>query len=131
PNRQAVAFTALLGRSTRFRRPDGPYPVHPSVPVLGRWLTFFADRAGYPGSCLLLAATEALALHWASGQSDLEDANLAALLGWIDPPPGVSGAQAAQEAEDPLIWPPAGPATDPGFDNEVLAPAIDAYGGSP
>ncbi|SDR17785.1 hypothetical protein SAMN04489764_3887 [Thermostaphylospora chromogena] len=131
PNRQAVAFTALLGRSTRFRRPDGPYPVHPSVPVLGRWLTFFADRAGYPGSCLLLAATEALALHWASGQSDLEDANLAALLGWIDPPPGVSGAQAAQEAEDPLIWPPAGPATDPGFDNEVLAPAIDAYAGSP
>jgi hypothetical protein len=131
PNGQAAAFTGLLGRSTRFRRADGPYPVHPSVPVLGRWLTFFAERAAYPGSCLLLPATDALALHWASGQSSLEDANLAALLGWIDPPAGMTGPGAAQEAEDPLIWPPAGPATDPGFDNEVLGPAIEAYAKAP
>ncbi|GAA5077547.1 hypothetical protein HNP84_004056 [Thermocatellispora tengchongensis] len=131
PNRQGVAFTGLLGRSTRFRRPDGPFPVHPSVPVLGRWLTFFAERASYPGSSLTLAATDALAMHWASGQSDLEDANLAALMGWIDPPPGRTGLQAAEEAEDPLLWPPAGPATDPGFDNEVLAPAIEAYAEAP
>lgn len=131
PNRQALEFTALLGRSTRFRRPDGPVPVSPSVPVLGRWLTFFADRAAHPGSSLLLAATDALSLHWASGQSELEDANLAALLGWIDPPPGMTGAQAALLAEDPRVWPPAGPDTDPGFDNEVLAPAIAAYDEAP
>ncbi|GLW06572.1 hypothetical protein Misp01_17020 [Microtetraspora sp. NBRC 13810] len=127
PNAQAAAFTGLLGRSTRFRRAEGPHAVHPSVPFLGRWLTYFADRAKYPGSSLLLTATDALGLHWATGQSGLEDANLAALMGWIDPPPGLTGPRAAQEAEDPLIWPPAGPATDPGFDNEVLAPAIDAY----
>ncbi|MDP9870034.1 MULTISPECIES: hypothetical protein [Streptosporangium] len=131
PNRPAAAFTGLLGRSTRFRRADGPYPVHPSVPLLGRWLTYFADRSRQPGSCLLLVATEALSMHWATGQSGLEDANLAALLGWIAPPPGMSGRRAAEEAEDPLLWPPAGPATDPGFDNEVLGPAVRAYEEAP
>ncbi|MBG0818850.1 hypothetical protein [Planomonospora sp. ID82291] len=131
PNRPAAEFTGLLGRSTRFRRADGPYPVHPSVPLLGRWLTYFADRSRQPGSSLLLAATEALGAHWATGQSALEDANLAALLGWIDPPAGTTGQRAAEEAEDPLLWPPAGPATDPGFDNEVLAPAVQAYEEAP
>ena len=62
-----------------------------AVPVLGRWLTWLAERAEVPGSCVLLAATRALALHWASGQSDVEDQNLATLLGWIDPPAGLTG----------------------------------------
>jgi hypothetical protein len=119
PNPAGVAFTRLLGRSTRFRRADGPYPVPETVPLLGRWLTYFAERAAYPGSSLMPAATEELGRHWASGQSSLEDANLAALLGWITEGP-------SDDAEDPLIWPPAGPATDPGFDAEVLAPAIES-----
>ncbi|MEU4578525.1 hypothetical protein ACBI99_26745 [Nonomuraea sp. ATR24] len=119
PNRAGVAFTRLLGRSTRFRRTDGPYPVPQGVPLLGRWLTYFAERAAYPGSSLAMAATEELARHWASGQSALEDANLAALVAWITTGP-------SDEAEDPLVWPPAGPATDPGFDAEVLAPAMES-----
>ena len=127
PNAAAVRFLALLGRSTRFRRTDGEYPVPPNVPLLGRWLTFLAERAETPGSATLLALTDALAVHWASGQSALEDQNLAALLAWIDPPAGSSGADAARAAEDPSVWPPAGPATDPGFDTDVLAPAIRAY----
>ncbi|TDD55324.1 hypothetical protein E1286_03825 [Nonomuraea terrae] len=122
PNQGGMAFVRLLGRSTRFRRTDGPYPVPESVPLLGRWLTYFAERAAYPGSSLMLAATDELGRHWASGQSSLEDANLAALLSWITTGP-------SDDAEDPLVWPPAGPATDPGFDAEVLAPAIE--GGSP
>lgn len=126
PNPAAVGFVRLLGRSTRFRRPDGEHPVGPAVPVLGRWLTFLAERAEVPGSCLMLAATQALSLHWASGQSAVEDLNLAALMGWIDPPAGLTGRQAAAAAEDPLAWPPAGPATDPTFDNEVLAQLIAA-----
>ena len=126
PNRAGIGFVRLLGRSTRFRRSTGEYAVDPEVPVLGRWLTFLAERAEHPGSCLLLAATDALALHWASGQSSTEDLNLAALLGWIDPPRGMTGPEAAAAAEDPLTWPPAGPATDPTFDNEVLAPLIAA-----
>jgi hypothetical protein len=79
----------------------------------------------------MLAMTEALTLHWATGQSAVEDLHLPAVLGWIDPPPGLDGAQAAARAEDPTICPPAGPATDPEFDNTVLAPAIAAYDAAP
>ncbi len=126
PNRGGIGFVQLFGRSTRFRRTDGEYAVAPTVPDLGRWLTFLAERAEHPGSSLLLAATDMLAMHWASGQSAVEDQNLAALLGWIDPPAGMTGPEAAAAAEDPLTWPPAGPTTDPTFDNEVLAPLIRA-----
>ena len=130
PNAADVAFVKLLGRSTRFRRPAGPYPVPPRVPMLGRWLTYLSERSEHPGSSAMLAMTEALGLHWASGQSAMEDANLAALVGWIDPPEGVTGPEGAIAAEDPLVWPPAGPQTDPTFDNEVLAPAIRKYDSS-
>jgi hypothetical protein len=127
PNPAGVAFARLLGRSTRFRRTEGEHAVPATVPVLGRWLTFLADRRDYPGSALMLAVTDLLAMHWATGQSPVEDLNLAALAGWIDPPDGLTGDQAAAAAEDPLRWPPAGPATDPTFDNEVLAPLIRAF----
>jgi hypothetical protein len=118
PNTGGVDFLRLFGRSTRFRTVDGEYPVLPSVPLLGRWLTFFANSAEVPGACLLLNAVQALGLHWASGQSSAEDAQLATLLAWID-----AGADAARAAEN---GPPAGPATDPEFDNTVLAPLIAA-----
>jgi len=127
PNAAGVGFVKLLGRSTRYRRTTGPYPVPPQVPLLGRWLTHLSERSEFAGSSALLAMTSALGMHWATGQSALEDANLAALLGWIDPPDGVTGPDAALAAEDPLIWPPAGPSTDPAFDNEILAPAIRAW----
>lgn len=126
PGPAAVTFTRMLGRSTRFRQADGPYPVPALVPRLGRWLTFLAERTEVPGSSMLVAVTEALSLHWATGQSPAEDLNLAALTGWIRPPHGLTGAQAAAAAENPLVWPPAGPATDPTFDNEALAPLIAA-----
>jgi hypothetical protein len=129
PNAATTGFVRLLGRSTRFRRPTGDHAVDPAVPVLGRWLSFLGERTEVPGSCLMLAMTQALALHWASGQSAIEDLNLAALMGWIDPPAGLTGPQAALSAEDPLVWPSAGPATDPVFDNEVLAPLITACSG--
>jgi hypothetical protein len=121
PNTGGVEFLQLLGRSTRFRRVDGDYPVPASVPLLGRWLTFFAASAEVPGSALLLNAVQALGLHWATGQSPAEDAQLAVLLAWI-----TEGAAAARAAEN---GPVAGPATDPDFDNHVLAPLIS--GSSP
>ncbi|MFC7247606.1 hypothetical protein ACFQO7_34520 [Catellatospora aurea] len=130
PNRAGIGFVRLFGRSTRFRRTTGPYAVKPDVPLLGRWLTWFAERSEHPGAASLLAMTEQLSMHWATGQSAVEDANLAALLGWISPPPGRTGPQAARDAEDPLLWPPAGPVTDPTFDNDVLAPAIRRYSGT-
>ncbi|MFC7484915.1 hypothetical protein ACFQX7_39520 [Luedemannella flava] len=91
----------------------------------------FAERYDHPGSAALVALTSALTAHWATGQSALEDANLAALMGWLDPPAGMTGAEAGEAAEDPLAFPPAGPVTDPTFDNEVLAPLIDAYTDNP
>ncbi|MEU0391357.1 hypothetical protein ABZ208_00950 [Streptomyces sp. NPDC006208] len=138
PSRAGVEFVRLLGRSMRFRRtaeqdPDTPHPAPPRVPLLGRWLTHYGERARVPGSSLLLAATDLLNRHWASGQSSLEDQHLGALLAWVDPPEGESGAQAALRAElgrnrdGQLLCPPAGPATDPAFDNRLLAPAMERY----
>ncbi|MFF9811978.1 hypothetical protein [Streptomyces sp. NPDC014006] len=138
PSRAGVDLVRLLGRSMRFRRtaeqePETPYPAPPRVPLLGRWFTHYAERARVPGSSLLPALTEVLARHWATGQSGLEDQHLGALLAWIDPPEGTSGAEAALEAElardagGQLRCPPAGPATDPAFDNKLLAPAIERY----
>lgn len=138
PSRAGVDFVRLLGRSMRFRRtaeedPEAPFPAPPRVPLLGRWLTHFGERSRVPGSSLLPAMTDMLSRHWATGQSTLEDQHLGALLAWIDPPPGRSGAEAAREAEHArdadgqLLCPPAGPATDPAFDNALLAPAIERY----
>jgi hypothetical protein len=126
PNLSTVAFLRLLGRSTRFRRTEGEYAVPATVPLLGRWLTYFAERAEAAPSAQLLPMAGVLADHWTTGQSAAEDANLAALLGWIDPPDGMTGHAAARAAEDPVRCPPAGPVTDPTFDNEVLAPILQA-----
>ncbi|MEU9057448.1 hypothetical protein AB0D13_00780 [Streptomyces sp. NPDC048430] len=138
PSRAGLDFVRLLGRSMRFRRtaeddPDTPYPAPARVPLLGRWLTHYGERARVPGSSLLLATTDLLNRHWATGQSSLEDQHLGALLAWVDPPDGESGAEAALRAElerdraGQLVCPPAGPATDPAFDNRLLAPAIERY----
>ncbi|MFF7387048.1 hypothetical protein ACFZAE_01080 [Streptomyces scabiei] len=138
PSRTGIDFVRLLGRSMRFRRtaeqdPEAPHPAPPRVPLLGRWLTHFGERARVPGSSLLLALTDLLSKHWATGQSGVEDQHLASLLAWIDPPEGESGeaaarrAELARDAEGQLLCPPAGPATDPAFDNKLLAPAIERY----
>jgi hypothetical protein len=127
PNPASAAFLKLFARSTRYRSVDGPYPVEESVPRLGKWLTHFCDQAEIAGSSAFLASTSVLADHWATGQSAVEDAHLPALMAWLDPPDGMSARAAALAAEDPVLHPPAGPATDPSFDREVLQPGIEAY----
>ncbi|MGQ4614600.1 hypothetical protein [Nocardia sp. R7R-8] len=113
PNPAAVTFLELLGRSLRFRRAEGEDAVPESIPLLGRWLTWYCDRAEHPGSTALAALTTHLSTHWTTGQSSLEDANLTALLGWIAPPDGRTGPEAAARAEDPTLCPPAGPGHRP------------------
>lgn len=138
PSGAGVAFVRLLGRSMRFRRtaeqdPETPFPAPARVPLLGRWLTHYGERSRVPGSSLLLSLTELLGRHWATGQSNLEDQHLGSLLAWIDPPEGVPGAEAAlhtesaRDGDGQLLHPPAGPATDPAFDNKLLAPAMSRY----
>ncbi|MER7540566.1 hypothetical protein ABTX77_38235 [Streptomyces sp. NPDC097704] len=129
PNAGGITYARLLGRLTRLRATEGPHAVSPSVPLLGKWLTWFADRSEFPGSGLLQTMTRLLASHWATGQSPTENANLASLLGWIDPPAGRTGAETAKEREDPAMWPPAGPATDPVFDH-TLDELIARYDGA-
>lgn len=119
PNGEAIAYVRLLGRLTRLRATEGQYAVDPSVPTLGKWLTWFAELAEFPNSGVLLAMTRLLSAHWATGQSSSEDSHLASLIAWIDPPDGSDGARAAREAEDPTTWPPAGPSTDPIFDRTL------------
>ncbi|WP_127499509.1 hypothetical protein [Actinoplanes solisilvae] len=116
PNPGGADFLRLLGRSTRFRRTDGDHPVPAAVPLLGQWLTFLASSAEVPGSALLVNAVQALGLHWVTGQSAAEDAHFGSLFAWI-----TDGPAAARSAE---TGPVAGPATDPEFDNKVLAPLI-------
>ncbi|MFE2872665.1 hypothetical protein [Embleya sp. NPDC059259] len=123
PTAGGVEYLRLLGRSTRFRRTDGEFAVAQEVPLLGRWSTWLADRAGVPGSSVLLAMTDLLTQAWVTGQSALEDGDLAALLAWIDPPAGQRGDRAARAVEG---GPTAGPATDPAFD-ERLVPLIAAF----
>ncbi|MQY13915.1 hypothetical protein SRB5_40720 [Streptomyces sp. RB5] len=131
PSVPGVDYVRLLGRSMRFRRtaeedPDTPFPAPPRVPLLGRWLTHYAERARTPGSSLLLAMTELLGRHWATGQSQLEDQHLGALLAWIrggDP----EEVERGRDASGQLLTPPAGPATDPAFDNRLLAKATARF----
>ncbi|MGW1762914.1 hypothetical protein ACWCQL_02280 [Streptomyces sp. NPDC002073] len=140
PSAAGVEYVRLLGRSMRFRRtaeqdPDAPYPAPARVPLLGRWFTHLAERSRMPGSALLLSATGLLSRHWATGQSSLEDQHLGALLAWIAPDPAAGGTGAEQalraelgrDAQGQLLVPPAGPATDPAFDNRLLAPAMARY----
>ena len=77
-----------------------------------------------PGSSLVLAATDALTTHWQTGQLPSEDLNLAALLGWIDPPVGMDGPQAARAGEEA---PPAGPDSDPNWDAETLTELVQEW----
>ncbi len=112
----------IVGRFTRNLRTDGDGAAPPSVPLAGKYLSFFANLM--PGSSLVLAATDALTTHWQTGQLPSEDLNLGALLGWIDPPAGLDGPQAARVGE---TSPPAGPDSDPNWDAETLAELIQEW----
>ncbi|MDP9792427.1 hypothetical protein J2S43_000939 [Catenuloplanes nepalensis] len=124
PNSAGIDYVRLLGRMTRFRSSEGPWAVAPSVRQLGIWLTWLAEQAEFADSCVLVPATRALSAVWATGQSDVEDGNLAAVMAWLAPPPGMAIIDAARRAEDPAVCPPAGPATDPTFDRLFLQPTL-------
>lgn len=112
----------IVGRFTRNLPTDGDSPAPLSVPLAGKHLSFLADPM--PGRSLVLAATDALSTHWQTGQLPSEDLNLAALLGWIDPPAGTDGPQAARIGE---ASPPAGPNSDPHWDADILEALVQEW----
>jgi hypothetical protein len=96
---------------------------HGRVKELGELLTYLAQRYPINGQQALHAATEALRLHWVTGQQEGEDEHLAALLTWIQPPQGLPLYDAIERAETI----PSGVKTDPTLDRDTLAPLVMQY----
>jgi hypothetical protein len=61
PNGEGMGYIRLLGRLTRLRAVAGPSAVDPSLPALGKWLTWFAERVEHCG--VLQAMSRRLAAH--------------------------------------------------------------------
>lgn len=131
PNRGTLEFVgSVLGRSLRYLRSSTDFFVPDPTITLGAHATWFAQQSETPGSCVLVAATDLLRRHWATGQSGLEDEDLHVLLSWIDPPNDQSGrAAAAQMEADRVngIVPSAGPTPDPSWDRDILEPLLDSF----
>jgi hypothetical protein len=131
PNRATADFVgAVLGRSLRYLRSTDNYPVPAQTILLGTHMTWFEQQAQVPGSSVLLAATDLLRRHWATGQSALEDEDLHVLLDWINPPRGATGADTASATESRRVsgeLPAVGPTPDPGWDSQVLEPLIEQF----
>jgi hypothetical protein len=109
-----------LGRS--LRHPPAGVPDREALVRAGEHLGFFAGRRALPGSAAVLAATDLLTTHWTTGQLPAEDADLATVLAWIDPPPGADAVEATRRSAG---TPPAGPVPDPHWDQHTLLPALD------
>ncbi|MFI1815144.1 hypothetical protein ACH414_32880 [Streptomyces sp. NPDC020422] len=126
PNPKSVEYLKELGDDLRLRRTN-EMPGSRAIQRLGHWFTYLTDRADIPGAAALIAMTDFLGMHWITGQSPLEDEDLATLLAWIDPPrQAASGREAADQAEASATYRPPGPATDAAFDNYELAPLLQA-----
>jgi hypothetical protein len=118
----AVRLLDLLADRLRYAG-SGPAAKPAEVVRFGEHLTLLAQRAAVPGNQTLLAATEVLGLHYATGQQPAEDAHLGAFLAWIDPPPGQPLEEAVAAAEAT----PMGVLAQPDTDNDELAGLVAAW----
>ncbi len=115
PNTATVAAIGRLGRRLAYLSTDGDLPAPPELVRFGQYLQFLHDHEAVRGQSLLLSVTGLLRRHYATGQSALEDENLASIDAWCDPPPGVHGLDAAGVVEDVAV----GPLLQPDDDNVV------------
>ncbi len=103
------------GRRFAYLQTSGAEPADPALVEFGRHLQFLAGHASMPGQAIVVPATALLRRHFRTGQSDLEDENLAALDAWVAPPAGTTGQAASLNVEDIAV----GPLLQPDDDNEA------------
>lgn len=119
----AVKLLDLLADRLRYGT-DGPYAKPPEVITFGEHLTHLAQRWAIPGNQTLLAATDVLTAHFATGQQAADDQHLGADLVWVNPPADPADLWATVAAAETV---PMGVLANPETDNGALADAVEAW----
>ncbi len=124
-NSATVAMIGNLGRRLAYLSTDGPYAADPQLIRLGQHLMFIARHALTPGQQLIVSVTDLTREHWVTALSDYEAASLSALDAYVEPPAGIHGFHAANQAEVT----PVGPQPEGERDTEV-EPLMTAFNGA-